>query len=423
MVLTGGSVVGQIIGLLATPVLTRLYTPDEYGVMGVYVSVLGILTVVAMLRYEAAIPISDTEPEALNVLALACGLAVVTSLACACAVLVAAQPLTTLFRVPELAPVAWLLPIGMLGYSVYRAFSLWAVRQQDFRTLASTKVTQGMGLVSTQLGLGFLRAGPSGLIVGQIVGHSAGIAALGRRVQKQNPGWSRSISFGGLSQIAGRYSRFPKLSLWAALLYSTSNNLPLLFLGTVLSTTIAGWYTLVQQTLLYPLNLLYVNTGQVYYSEIARLKLVSPQTMQTVFVRRVKQAGSLALAVLVLINLIVPWFVPLVFGTQWSGAVTCLQIISPMVFAAFLGGSTGSTLEVLQRQDLHVAREALSMVMLIGALAIAYLLRANWVRCLAVISAAEVVIYAFSLWLSWFAIRSYTESLPVSGITTLVEGK
>ena len=421
LVLTSGSAIGQFVGLIAMPVLTRLYTPAEYGVMGVYMSVLGILAVVAMLRYEAAIPISETDADALNVLALSCSIVVVTSLACAGVVLFAAQPLTTLLRVPTLAPVAWLLPIGMLGYGLYRAFSLWAVRQQDFQTLASTKVTQGLGLVSTQLGLGFLRAGPAGLIVGQIVGHSAGIVALWRHVQRQRPDWPRSISFLGMRRAARRYDRFPKFSLGAAFLYSTSENLPLLFLGTVLSTTIAGWYTLVRQTLLYPMNLLYVSTGQVYYGEIAKLKLISPETMLAVFVRRVKQTGAIALAILVLLNLIAPWFVPLVFGKQWSGAVTCLQIVSPMALAGFIAGSTGSTLEALQRQDLYLAREALRMVMMLAALAIAYVLRSNWVLSLAVISAAEVVIYAFCLWLSWFAIRSYTQRLPVSGPNTLAD--
>jgi O-antigen/teichoic acid export membrane protein len=412
LILTSGSVVGQVIGVLATPVLTRLYTPDEYGVMGVYVSVLGIITVAAMLRYEAAIPISETGSDALTVLALSCGIAVVSSLACAALVLLAVRPITGLLRMPPLAGVAWLLPIGILGYSIYGAFSMWAVRGQEFQVLARTKVTQGIGLVATQLGLGLLGVGSAGLIIGQIVGHSTGITTLGRQVRKRHPEWSGIVSWEGMCAAARRYRRFPKFSLGAALVNSASYSLPLLFVGSVLGTTIAGWYTLVVSTLFYPINLLYVNVSQVYRGEIARLRYVNPGAMPAIFWRRTWQGGCIGLAILVPLNAVAPWLVPLLFGSQWSGAVTCLWIMSPAGFAALLEDSTDTTLETLERQDLYLTREIFMMAVTVLALAFAYLLRANWRLSLGVISAFRVVSYLFCLWLSWFAIRSYVRTLP-----------
>jgi O-antigen/teichoic acid export membrane protein len=412
LILTSGAVVGQLIGVMAAPVLTRLYRPDEYGVMGLYTSVLSILVVLAMLRFEAAIPISETESEALNLLALSFGLAIVTSLSCTVVVLLTAPSLTAVLRVPALAPVAWLLPIGMLAYSIYGALSMWAVRGQDFRTLAGTKVTQGVGLVATQLGLGALGAGSPGLIAGQIVGHSAGIGTLGRQVRRRQPGWARSVSFAHMSQVAGRYRRFPKFSLGAALLTSASDSLPLLFVGSVLGTTIAGWYTLVASTLLYPINLLYVNVYQVYFGELARLKSANPRAMPAVFWRRTRLAASIGLAILVPLNTVAPWLVPVAFGPQWIGAVTCLWILSPGWFAALLGGSTGSTLETLERQDLHLTREICTMAVTVLALVFAYALRENWRLSLGVISASLVVTHLAYLWLSWLAIRLYVRSLP-----------
>jgi O-antigen/teichoic acid export membrane protein len=121
------------------------------------------------------------------------------------------------------------------------------------------------------------------------------------------------------------------------------------------------------------------------------------------------------LILILAINLVAPWFVPLVFGTRWSGAVTCLQIISPMVLMGFAAAPTGSTPEALQRQDLHLIREAFRSVIMVLALSIAYLLRAKWFAALGVISAAGVINYAFYLWISWFAIRSYIRKPPAFG--------
>jgi O-antigen/teichoic acid export membrane protein len=83
LLVSSGAVVGRVIGLLAAPALRRFYTPVECGVMGVCVSVIVILTVAAMPRYEAAIPSSETDSEALNVPTLSCPIGVVSSLVCA----------------------------------------------------------------------------------------------------------------------------------------------------------------------------------------------------------------------------------------------------------------------------------------------------------------------------------------------------
>jgi len=399
--------------------VARLYRPDQFGVLGMYGSVLAISSVVAMLRYESAIPISKTESEAVNVTALSCGIAVITSLLCVFLVVFLASPVTTLLKVPNLASVAWLIPVGILAVSVYRAFSLWAVRAQDYSTLAKTKVTQGIGLILAQVGLGLLRVGSAGLIIGQIVGQSAGTAALVGRVNKQNRHWSRTISVAGMRQVARRYSRFPKFSTGAALLDSLTGNLPLLFLGIVLGTTIAGWYTFLQQTLLYPLNLLTVNIAQVYYGEIVQIRQANPEAMLGVFVRRVRAMAAVGLALVVGVNLIAPWFVPLVFGKQWSGAVTSLQILSPVVLMGFIAGPTGSTPEALQRQDLHLVREGFRVTTTILALSIAYFLKTDWLLSLGLISAAGVVNYTFYLLISWYAIRSYTQNAHVAGLPTI----
>jgi O-antigen/teichoic acid export membrane protein len=419
VILSSGAGIGQVLGLIAMPVVARLYRPDQFGVLGMYGSVLAIVSVVAMLRYESAIPISKTDSEAVNATALSCGIAVVTSLLCALLALFFAGPVATLLRVPNLASVAWLIPVGILAVSAYRAFSLWAVRAQDYSTLAKTKVTQGLGLILTQVGLGLLRVGSAGLIIGQIVGQSAGTAALVRRVYEQDRNWSRGISRAGMIQVARRYSRFPKFSSGAALLDSLNGNLPLLFLGTVLGTTIAGWYTFLQQTLLYPVNLMTFNVAQVYYGEIVQLRRTNPEVMLGVFVTRITKLATVGLAMVVAVNLIAPWFVPLVFGKQWNGAVTCLQILSPMVLIGFIASPTGSTPEALQRQDLHLVREVFRVTTTILALSIAYFLKTDWVLSLGLISAAGVINYSFYLLVSWYAIRSYVRNVNLAGLPTL----
>ena len=69
-VLAGGAALGQAITVLVSPILTRLYSPEDFGVFGVYASILGIVTVIASLRYEYALPFPEDGETAANILAL-----------------------------------------------------------------------------------------------------------------------------------------------------------------------------------------------------------------------------------------------------------------------------------------------------------------------------------------------------------------
>ena len=70
MTIAGGTGVAQLVGILSSPIVTRLYTPSDYGAYAVAASVLAVLVSVACIRYEGAIPLPASDVAAANVLAL-----------------------------------------------------------------------------------------------------------------------------------------------------------------------------------------------------------------------------------------------------------------------------------------------------------------------------------------------------------------
>src|SRR5665213_2935470 len=65
-----GTVAGQAVSLLLSPVLTRLFSPAQFGYLSVYSAVLTIFGVVASLGLELAIPICMDDAECADLLAL-----------------------------------------------------------------------------------------------------------------------------------------------------------------------------------------------------------------------------------------------------------------------------------------------------------------------------------------------------------------
>ena len=75
-----GAGAGQLSLLLATPILTRLYSPETFGLAASFISIVGLLSVVAGLRFEQAIPIPDSDEEARSLAQLSIALVAVTAL-------------------------------------------------------------------------------------------------------------------------------------------------------------------------------------------------------------------------------------------------------------------------------------------------------------------------------------------------------
>ena len=69
--ITSGTALGQAVVVLFSPILTRLYSPGDFGVFAVYASLLGVITVIGSMRYELAIPLPSDDQTAANVLVLA----------------------------------------------------------------------------------------------------------------------------------------------------------------------------------------------------------------------------------------------------------------------------------------------------------------------------------------------------------------
>ncbi|HEX6435244.1 MAG TPA: oligosaccharide flippase family protein, partial [Gemmatimonadales bacterium] len=176
--LASGTAIGQLLLFIAVPVLTRLYSPADYGALGVFSSTLQILVVLASLRYEQAIALPEEEDVARSLLGLTFLLLTAMTSLVSLLVWLAGDEYVSALNVPALRPYLWLIPVGFLGAGVYQAVSFWAIRRREFNRVARTKLSQGLGQVLAQVGLGFAGLGTGGLLIGDVVGRVTGGGGL-----------------------------------------------------------------------------------------------------------------------------------------------------------------------------------------------------------------------------------------------------
>ena len=403
----GGTAIAQGLLVLASPLLTRLYTPADFGVLAVYVSLVAILVMVASLRYEFALPIPEEDGEAMRLLAL-CLLLVAASTTITAVVLFALRErLLGWLRAPALAPFLWLVPVSMLGAGLYQVFNCWAIRKGGFKRIARTKITQGLTQLSVQIVVGSLTTGPAGLLVGDALGRTNGTRTLAMLDWRRDWPRLRTVTLGGMVQAAVRFRRFPFISSSTAVMNTLNLRMPALLLAMHYGPAEAGCFTLAQRVFALPSSVIGESVAQVYFGEFAQMSNRDRGGLMGLFQGTVKRMLLLGLPVMAL-SCAAGWFLfPIVFGKAWKEAGLFVVAIAPMALAQFSAACADSSLLVLERQDLAFLREVLRTGLLLGAIFAAWALGWRAPAAIFLFGATGTLAYVLYGLITWYAIREH----------------
>ncbi|MEN3036945.1 MAG: oligosaccharide flippase family protein [Candidatus Methanosuratincola petrocarbonis] len=405
-VLAGGAALGQAINVLVSPVLTRLYSPEDFGVFGVFSSILAIAIVVASLRYEYAIILPEDDRSAANVLALCCVILIGTAF-CAWLILhVLRDQIVTWTNTPGLGKYLWLIPMGMLGAGAYQILNYWTVRKRDFVRIGRTRLTRGVGRAFFQVGLGFAVSGPLGLLVGQVAGECIGSASLATAAWSKDREILGAVSLDGIRETIARYRRFPIFSGTADLVDTLGLNAPQIIFAAFYGVEVAGWFALGQRVIAAPLNIVVDSVSQVYFGEAARLPRDDCRSMRRLFLKLTGRLAFMGAIPVALICVFAPWFFSVVFGQSWETAGRYVQILGVMFAIRFAVVPLQHTLNILERQDLYLAWDSARLVMVVGALLAANALGFSHIGAVAAYSVAMSAAYLLLVGIIWHAIAN-----------------
>jgi len=402
--LAGGTALGQAITVLVSPILTRLYTPEDFGVFGVYASILGIVTVVASLRYEYALPLPEDDETAANILVLCFILLFGMTTLSWLVIHGLGGQIVTWANVPGLKPYLWLIPLGMFGAGTYQILNYWAVRKRDFPRIAQTRLSRGVARAALQVGVGFAHSGPLGLLLGQLAGETAGSTSLGLAAWRKDRAPFKAISLQGIRLAGARYKRFPLFSSWADLLDALGLQVPQILFAAFYGAEVAGWFALGQRVIAAPLNIVVDSVAQVYFGEAALLPKNDVMAMRRLFLRltaRLALVGGLPIA---MICALAPWFFPIIFGPDWEAAGRYVQILGVMFAVRFATVPLWHTLNILERQDLHLLWDGVRLALVVGTLLVGETLGFSHFSAVGMYSLSMLFAYVILWLITWRAL-------------------
>ncbi len=334
--LASGTTAALAVTVLAAPVLTRLYGPEEFAVLALFGAAVSVLGVGASGRYDFAIMLAKRDEEAANVAGLALVLSLLTTGAVLAAVLVFGDAVLAHLGVSGDGGWMWFLPAGVLIMAWTSISMRWQSRKKRFGTVALADASGAVCAASTQVGAGLLAESPRGafLICGGLAGLFVRVAIMSWRLFADLFRFRRSVSADGMTRVAGRYWRFPALSVAMGMLGHLTGKLPVLLLAIYFDPMAVGLYALSARVLRMPMGVLGRAVGEVFF--------------QRILVLHKDKARSRALYGAVVLRLLLLSVIPMAilfvwaedlfaiaFGREWIQSGRYARLMIPLIIAEF----------------------------------------------------------------------------------------
>lgn len=373
--LSSGTITSQIIGLAATPVLTRYYTEDEFGVYAIYLSLLIIIATSATLRYEMGIIPSKTDEDAKKVAwnagistLLISGLAFI-------GLLLAGSWFQDLMEIPsESFLLFYFLPVSVFSMAAYNILFNHHNRYERYGLLGKAKIFQISSVSGLQLAGIPLLLQKTGLIAGDVIGRLLTIFYFirfnFRRIRKiirEKPS-NRALKVNAL-----RNKAYPKFNLLASFVDRLSFEIPVLVITKLFELATVGFYSIAMRVLSLPAMFIGQAMAQVFYKTFTDYAHDYKMARKFLF----KTWGFLSLVGLLPLIIILGWgpeIFAFVLGSDWYTAGEMARVIAPMLFVMFVSSPSSNAYLTLNLHHLTPLFPIASLIYRPGCIYIGYLM-------------------------------------------------
>ncbi len=367
----------QVISFALTPILTRIYTPEDFGILAIFMATAGVIGPFATLRYSVPLPLLKKDGIALNLFMLAVIiLLVVTSLVVSILNLYA-EVIFDLFSISSLIPYWWFIPIIVFGSGAYEILNGWSIRQKNFKAISKTNVFKTLSGSLMKIVFGLAGIKPMGLLIGTIFANIFGAIFLAVSNYKNIIKNIKHVNKYRVKFLLKRYSEYPKYRLPSQFILVLSQQAPLFFLATFYGADVVGFFGLTLMVLSVPIALFGSTTGQAYYAEVAKIGRKNPEKIYYLTKDVVKKLFLFSLIPFLILLIGSPWLFGIIFGENWYKAGEYASVMSFYMLTAFVSAPVINALSVFENQLMFLKLNIIRLMLLIILFFISWLMHLN----------------------------------------------
>lgn len=362
LTLMTGTTIAQAIPIAISPILTRIYTPEDFGVFALYMALVSLLAVFTTGQYDLAIMLPKYEKSAINIVRLSLLINTIFSISIFIIILIFFDFFQSLLGANSLGNFLYLIPFSVFLIGSYQTFNYWLNRKKQYKTLSTNKIIQSLTNSTSSITFGVQDFGKDGLIISQLLAQALVVALLVKKIKMSF--LFQSFEKLKIIALAKRYIKFPKITMMQSLFGVATAQLPVVIISSFFTLKDAGFYSLANRVVASPVSIASSSFFQVFYQSFSVEK-----NKQNFYKMKFIKINTMLLPPFILFWLFLEPLFGFVFGKEWSIAGVYAQILLPLLYMKFLSNLfTTTTYLYYERQMENFLFQILNAMLVSGSL-------------------------------------------------------
>lgn len=398
--------IGSAIGFVAAPIVTRLYTSSDFGMLAVFASLCALFYPFCTFKYTVAIPLHPNETVGINALAACLLILAVNTVILAASLFLYHSQILSLFSSEAIDSFWYFIPLAFLFSGLADALSYFSTRYRDFSVIAKVTVVKKVVGALVKIVLGLLHFNVVGLLIGNILAESGGLSLYIRTYWRRLKDNASKVTTGRIRFVLKRYIEFPLYRLPSQILQNASSSMPVLYFAWQYGAGVTGLISLAISMLSVPVRIVCISVGKAFYGEIALLGRKNGREIAALTVRIMIRLLAVSIVPFTLVICFGPWIFRTFFGSEWAQSgiyarYLCLYLVFRFVYSPISDG----IFNVFEQQKLLFWLEVSRIVIVTLCLVISYFCSLSVANTIVSYSLALTVQYILSIILVFHILR------------------
>lgn len=323
--LSSGALLASILSFLLSPILTRIYSPENFG-LGESVNVYAaLLSVIFTMRLDTAFVVASDQNEKNQLFTTILFSNLIFS--------VIAFVCFLLFSPNEFIYYYLAIPVLAIITSVYES-GIWILNSHNkYSLMAKYKVLLILSIVLFKIAFGHIYDGVWSILIATFIAKILVTSSLFFKLVTVKM-ISVNFEISVIRGIIAKYSNIIKNVLPVSVLGLGRESLLNVLILSFWGSSYVGLYILGVKLLSLPVNILGNSISNVIYQQASEFKK-EKKGLNKIYVK-FSNICIFVLGLFIFGNIICPYIIPILFGKNWSNVSSIILSLSPLYFSQFI---------------------------------------------------------------------------------------
>lgn len=395
-IMASGTAAAQLVTMAFAPIITRLYGPETFGLMGVFMAVVGIIAPIAALTYPIAIVLPRNDKDAIGIIRLSLYISTGISIVAGFMLFILNEPIVKVFQLEKIARFLYIIPIVVLFSGFLQVVEQWLIRTKQFGITAKVSFFHAFIIQGSKVGIGFIYPVAAVLIVLSALG--SGLRAVMMAMFAKGSDYKQSAELHtkrkSIKELAKRYKDFPLYRAPEVFLDAVSQSLPILLLTSFFGPASVGFYSIGRTVLRIPTQLISKSVGDVFYPRVSEAAN-NGENLAHLIKKATLVLSAVGIIPFTIVVIFGPSLFSFVFGEEWVTAGEYARWIALWTFFGFINRPSVVALPVLSAQAFHLKFTTILLITRVVSLAIGYYVFSSDVIAIALFGVSGAILNVF----------------------------